>query len=189
MNIYKIATVFMVLIIAGCTTPPEVKQLSVKQMVFFDYAISAVSIQSEALIIAAERLVAESKSRIEAEEQENRARMTARVLQGGLNNEQAAELTRRVAERSAQAVSAKQKLDSDLALIRAKTDELNGFIAKMKEVHIALDAYIQSEKAGELVVTDVLNQPSVKTLLSGVNELMPKIERSLTDLSTLLSGL
>lgn len=38
MNIYKIATVFMVLIIAGCTTPPEVKQLSVKQMVFFDYA-------------------------------------------------------------------------------------------------------------------------------------------------------
>ncbi|RAJ93314.1 hypothetical protein [Aliidiomarina maris] len=189
MQIYRMAAVLIVLMITGCASPPEVKQLSVKQMELFDTAISAVSIQSEALMMTAERLVTEAKQRIDAEEQDTRSRMTALVQQGGLDSEQASELTRRISERSAQAILAKQQLDRDLALIRTKTVELNGFIAKMKEVHVALDAYIQSEKAGEMVVNDVLNQPSVRALLSGVNELMTRIERSQSDLTTLLGAL
>lgn len=189
MKIYKQITIIFILLLSGCATPPEVKQLSIKQMDYFDSAISAVSIQSEALILAAERLASEAKARIDTEEQENRSRLAALIQRGGLDQDQAADLARRIAERSSQAISAKEKLDEDLAAIRAKTNELNAYLEKMKEVHIAIDAYVQSEKAGEAVVNDVLDQPSVKTLLAKVNELTPKIENGLSDLQALMNAL
>lgn len=189
MKIYKLITVAFILLTAGCATPPEVKQLSIKQMDYFDSAMSAVSIQSEALIMATERLVVEAKSRIDAEERDNRSRLTALIQRGGLDQAQSEDLANRISDRSAQAVSAKEKLDSDLSSIRKKTEELNIYLSKMKEVHIAIDSYLQSEKAGEAVVNDVLNQPSVKSLLTNVNDLTPKIENGLADLTALLNSL
>lgn len=189
MKIYKLIPIVLILLIAGCATPPEVKQLSVKQMDYFDSAILAVSIQSEALIMATEKLVTEAKVRIDTEEQENRSRLTTLIQRGGLNQDQAIDLARRISERSSQAISAKGKLDNDLTAIREKTIELNIYLVKMKEVHVAIDSYVQSEKAGEAVVKDVLNQPSVKALLANVNKLTPKIENGLSDLTTLLNSL
>lgn len=189
MNIYKFLLFTFVLIISGCATPPEVKQLSVKQMDYFDSAIQAVSLQSEALIMATERLVDEAKLRIDAEEVENRSRFKELIQQGVGNEADAAEVAQRISDRSKQASAAKEKLDNDLEDIRSKAKELNSYLVKMKEVHIAIDSYAQSEKAGELVVNDVLNQPSVKSLLGKVNELKPKIESGLSDIKTLLGGL
>lgn len=189
MNLYKLITMTFVLLAAGCATPPEAKQLSIKQMDYFDSAISAVSIQSEALIMATERLVAEAKSRIDAEERENRSRLTVLIQRGGLDQTQSENLAKRISDRSAQAISAKEKLDSDLSSIREKTEELNLYLRKMKEVHIAIDSYLQSEKAGEAVVNDTLNQPSVKSLLIKVNNLTPRIESGLSNLTTLLNSL
>lgn len=189
MKIYKLITVAFILLTAGCATPPEAKQLSINQIEYFNSAISAVSIQSEALIMATERLVADAKSRIDTEEQENRSRLTALIQQGGLNQKQSEDIAKKISGRSAQAVYAKEKLDSDLTAIRTKIEKLNIYLSKMKEVHIAIDSYIQSEKYDETVSTDALNQSSVKYLLSKVNDLTPKIEGGFSDLTTLLDTL
>lgn len=189
MSLQKLGVFALVLLVTACATPPEVKELSIKQIEYFDSAISAVSIQSGALIMASERLVTEAKERIDAEEQKDRSRLIALVQRGGLNHDQAAELAKRISDRSAQANSAKEKLDNDLEAIRKKTEELNAYLVKMKEVQIALDSYMQSEKAGEKVVNDVLNQPSVSSLIGKVNELSPKIKSGLSDLTNLLNSL
>ena len=42
----KFSFILAVLLLVGCATPPQVKQLSVKQNEYFDAAIAAVSLQS-----------------------------------------------------------------------------------------------------------------------------------------------
>lgn len=179
----------LLLLLTACATPPEVKQLSIKQMEYFDSAIAAVEKQSAALILATEKLVIEAKARINAEEQLAKSRLTNLIQQGGLDQSQATTVATQISVLSSQTVASKNQLDDDLATINTKTLELNAYLEKMKEVHIAIDSYVQSEKAGEKVVNDVLNQPSVKTMLAQVNELTPKIENGLSDLTTLLNGL
>ena len=189
MKIHKLLPIVLLLLISGCATPPEVKQLSIKQMEYFNSAISAVSKQSEALIMATDKLVKVAKARIDAEEHLARSRLTTLIQQGGLDKNQATTLATKISDLSTQALVSKKKLDEDLAVITEKTQELSTYLIKMKEVHIAIDSYIQSEKAGEAVVTDILNQPSVKTMLAQVNDLTPKIESGLSDLITLLDTL
>tara|TARA_B110000211_G_C14050263_1_gene540880 strand:- start:130 stop:693 length:564 start_codon:yes stop_codon:yes gene_type:complete len=179
----------LLLLLTACATPSEVKQLSIKQMEYFDSAIAAVEKQSAALIMATEKLVIEAKARIDAEEQLAKSRLTTLIQQGGLDQSQATTVATQISDLSSQTTASKNQLDDNLAAISAKTLELNAYLVKMKEVHIAIDSYVQSEKAGEKVVHDVLNQPSVKTMLAQVNELTPKIENGLSDLTTLLNGL
>ncbi len=185
----KLIWLALILSVVGCATPPEVKQLSVKQIEYFDSAIQAIAIQSEALILATERVVAQAKEKIDSESAENRERFEKLIQQGVKGQAEAVELTKRVSDRAAQVITAKAKLDKDLADIKAKAEELKFYLTKMKEVQIAIDSYIQSEKAGELVVNDVLNQPSVKSLLGTINELTLKIESGMADMKTLLNRL
>ncbi len=81
----------------------------------------------------------------------------------------------------------KAKLEGDLAQIKAKSEELKQYLIKMKDVHKALDAYVQSEKAGEKVVKDVLAQPSVNALLSTTGDLIPKVQDGIDELNGLLN--
>lgn len=185
----KLLSLVLLILLSGCATPPEVKQLSIKQMEYFDSAISAVSAQSEALIIATEKLVEQAKARIDSEELVARSSLTALIQQGGLDQSQANTVATKISGLSIQTVASKKQLDDDLAAITARTNELSSYLKKMKDVHIAIDSYVQSEKAGEKVVNDVLKQPSVKTMLTQVNELTPKIENGLTDLTLLLDAL
>lgn len=189
MNIFRVIGLVTILVLSGCATPPEVKQLSVKQTEYFDSALQAVTLQSEALILATEKLVTQAKNRINAEENTNKARFESLMQQGVSDQATAAQITQRLTDTAAQAVDSRNKLDQDLAIIKTKVDELNAYLSKMKEVHIALDSYIQSEKAGEAVVKNILNQPSVNSLLNTVNELTPKIQSGLTDINTLLKGI
>jgi hypothetical protein len=189
MKIIKLLPMALLVFLFGCATPPEVKQLSVKQMEYFDSAILAVSKQSEALIMATEKLVEEAKGRIDSEEQQARSKLTALIQKGGLDQSQATTLATKISDLSTASAASKKQLYEDLEAIQIKTHELNSYLVKMKEVHIAMDSYVQSEKAGEVVVADVLNQPSVKTMLSKVNDLTPKIESGLFDLTSLLNGL
>lgn len=185
----KLIGMALVLSIGGCATPPEVKQLSIKQIEYFDSAIQAISIQSEALILATERLVEQAKEKIDSEDSSNRARFETLIQQGVPGQAAAAQITQRISDRAAQVVTAKEKLDRDLSDIKAKADELKTYLVKMKEVQLAIDSYIQSKKAGELVVHDVLNQSSVKSLLNMINELTPKIESGVADMKNLLKGI
>jgi uncharacterized protein YcfL len=62
------------LILAACSTPPQVKALSLRQLEYFDAAIEAVPLQSEASILAAKKLVSPAKLNIASIEQANRER-------------------------------------------------------------------------------------------------------------------
>lgn len=183
----KFISLVLFLFLAGCATPPEVKQLSINQMKYFDSVILAVSKQSEALIMSTEKLVDEAKARIDTTEQESMSRLTALIQKGGLDEKQSTTVVSQISSLSAQAVASKKQLDDNLAAIKSKTNELNTYLKKMKNVQVAIDSYIQSEKAGEKVVNDVLNQPSVKSMLDQVNDLTPKIENGLSQLTVLLS--
>lgn len=177
------------ILLTGCATPPQVKQLSVKQIDYFDAAIEAVSLQAEALILASEKLVDQSKIRIAEMQAENRRNLETLMLSGTLDEETAGEITKRLETTASEAEKSRGKLDQDLELIKQKSDELQEYLKKMKDVHVALDAYIQSEKAGEAVVNNILNQPSVTSLLNKVTELTPKINNGVKDINSLLTGI
>ncbi len=179
-----IALIF--LLIAGCATPAEVKQLSVKQAEYFDAAIEAVALQSKALITASEKLADIAKREIDQRAGENETLYVELLTkQPDEDNIQQAlsEMSVTVEKASIQ----KAKLEDDLAQIKAKSEELKQYLIKMKEVHKALDAYVQSEKAGEKVVKDVLAQPSVNALLSTTGNLIPKVQDGIDELNGLLN--
>lgn len=178
--------VALIFVIAGCATPAEVKQLSVKQAEYFDAAIEAVALQSEALITASEKLADIAKQKIDQHAGENETLyvelLTDQPTEGNIQ-QALSEMSTTVEKVSSQ----KARLDGDLAQIKAKSEELKQYLIKMKEVHKALDAYIHSEKAGEKVVNDVLAQPSVNALLSTTNDLIPKVQSGIDELNGLLN--
>jgi len=183
------------LLLVACGTPPELKQLSLAQIEYFDAAIEAIKLQSEALIMAAERLKKQAEGRIAAIEQEdikrweNFAVETIPTLTKEKLRSTTEEMLKKASQTSLEAERARAKLSSSLEAIKAKTQELQAYIVKMKEVHLALDAYLQSEKAGERVTQGLLKQPTVDSLLGTVNELLPKVTGTINDMKTLLTGL
>jgi len=183
-------SVFVVLIlVVGCATPSQVKELSVKQNEYFDAAIEAVVLQSEALILASEKLVEQAKQRITAEVEITNKNLEAAMQGNTISADDAKETVSRISKTAMVAEAARQKLDQDLALITQKTEELHVFLKKMKEINIALDAYMQSEKMGESVVNLVLNQPTMASLLNSANDLAPKIMTNVTEIKSLLNGI
>ena len=185
----------VLLVVWGCSTAPEVKQLSLKQIEYFDAAIEAVKLQSEALILVAEKLKEQAEARIANTEQESRDRLqnlastTIPSLPESERKKTAKKMLQQVAQIREAAVNSRQKLANDLAAIKLKTQELEAYIRKMKEVQVALDAYLQSEKAGEKVLKEVLKHPTVDGLLSTANDLLPKVREGVNEMQILLKGL
>jgi DNA repair exonuclease SbcCD ATPase subunit len=186
---YKITNVFIIIFLVGCATPPEVKQLSVKQNQYFDVAIAAVALQSQALVLATDKLVAQAKSRIDALEQQSSKELEDLMKTGAQSESDAKQISQRIAKTASEAEQSRAKLDRDLESIKNKTLELGLFLEKMKEINITLDAYVQSKKAGEAIVKDIMKHPTVNALLEDVNNLTPKIQSSLNDVNSLLSGI
>jgi len=176
-------------LVIGCATPPEVKQLSIKQSEYFDVAIKAVSIQSDALIIATEKLIQNAIVNIELEEKNSKIEFNDALLSGSLTQDQANDIIERISQKSKLIKQSKDDLTNDLNIIKNKIVELKLFLTKMKEVNTTMDAYIQSEKAGEAVVKDILNQPNVKALLATVSELTPKIMTGVDELNDFITNI
>jgi hypothetical protein len=185
----RMLLLFLMLLIFECATPPQVKRLSMMQIEYFDSAIKASTLQSEALILAAEKLVAQAKERINSEESANKIQFEQLMTTKPMDQKTAAQITQSLSNTTSQALDSRKKLDSDLVTIKQKTNEISAFLSKMKEVHLALDAYIQSEKAGEAVLNDILKQPTISSLLNSVNELVPKVQSGMTEINKLLFGI
>lgn len=184
----KIYLIFFV-ILFGCATPAEIQHLSEQQVKYFDVAINSVVKQSEALIIAAEKLVEKSDERIKELEAENRKLFEEMILDTITDPQQAKAIIQEIVETVQSVEEAKTKHNADVEKIKQKTAEIGEYLAKMKEVQVALNAYIQSEKMGEAVVNDILKLPSVNFLLNTVDELTPKIQDGLTEIKTLITGI
>jgi hypothetical protein len=185
----------LVLMLAACGTPPEVKTLSAAQVSYFDKAIEATRIQSEALIVAAERIKEEAEARIKKREEDQKTDLSttlAKELPAAPVAQRDEVLQKRMVKTLdvlSDAAQDRANLEQQMAAIQAKTDELQAYIVKMKEVQQALDAYLQSEQAGEKVLHDVLGQQGVSSLLGDVNSLLPKVTAAAGDLKGLIAGL
>lgn len=181
--------------LSACATPPEVKQLSTAQIQYFETAIKAVATQSEALVLASTKIQKQAEERIAAREADSNAQLVKLLSDNSTGSSEAdrktlAEKVLKASESSTKsAAAARAKLQQDLDAIKAKSEELGQYIATMKDVQIALDAYIQSEKAGEKIVSSVLDQPSVSHLLAKVQQTIPRVTGAANDLMALLSGL
>jgi peptidoglycan hydrolase-like protein with peptidoglycan-binding domain len=189
-KIYRIV-VLMIPLLVGCGTPVAVKQLSVAQIGYFETAIEAVNLQSQALIVAAELIKTQAEARIDQDVRGNRADLERLMeLIPSMSDAQRRSTTQRIlddAERTnSRATQNRAKLSGSLEAIKAKTQELQGYIVKMKEVQVALDAFLQSEQAGEQVIQATLKQPTIESLLNTVDSLVPKVTSTTNDLTRLI---
>ncbi|WP_295898985.1 hypothetical protein [uncultured Vibrio sp.] len=190
MNIVKISIIIMCLAIVGCATPPEVKQLSTQQLVYFDKSMEMLRIQSAALILASEKLAGKATSNVNKFQSSGE-----RILIEGLM-ESSANLTEEIAQgivadlttlKNDKDVSL-DKIDADLEAIKSKSAELEEYVAIMKQVHLVLDAYIQSEKEGEKVLKSVFNRDSVNDLFLEVDSISNQVITTTNELSGLIKS-
>jgi rubrerythrin len=185
----------LTLVVTACGTPVQVQQLSRAQIGYFDTAIKAVKLQSETLVLAAEKIKEQAEARIAENERQNLKDLqkvvaeTIPSMQEDQRRSAAEQMLKKTKETSQAAVNARTKLANDLKVIKARTQELQAYIAKMKEVQETLDAYLQSKQLGEQLLTDTLKQPTVKDLIDTVNKLLPKVTGAAETVKTLLGGL
>lgn len=193
-GIWRAVLVGLTLAVAGCATPPAVKQLSSAQIGYFDAAQRAVAAQSAALIAAAGKLEALASARIAALEAQSNANLENWLAEhpGATVAERRKNAARALADAAKSARTAAEErthLRAQVAAIRAKSAALGVYLARMREVQVTLDAYLSSEQAGERVLRTATAQPSVAALLKRLDALVPKVTAGAGELKRLLDAL
>lgn len=186
MKILKLVSILMIVLLTSCTSSsnsPKVKQLSVKQIEYFDSAIEITALQSEALILATEKLIIQAKNRVDLSEEIKRV-SAEKTMQKSLSGKDAREVAAKLSRVTMEAVENRRKLDENLEKITRKTRELNTYLQKMKEIQVAMDAYIVSEKSGEAVVEN--SYYTIENMIRTVNDMTPKIKGEIEEISVLL---
>jgi len=179
-------------LLTACATPPQVKELSTAQIAYFNTAIEAVRAQSDALILAAERIKRDAEARIRARTVASRTDIRDALSSPGQRSPDPTvvdDLLKGLESAKENEAKNIARLQATLDEIRAKIGELNLYIARMKDVQVALDAYIQSENAGESVVQNILKHPNVANLLQSVSSTLPKLSDTADTLKRLLGEL
>ncbi|MDQ7090174.1 MAG: hypothetical protein Q9M50_05945 [Methylococcales bacterium] len=195
MKRYKLFILSFIIIISGCATPPEVKQLSLKQLEYLDVLTTAMNVQSEGLISVAESLKEEAGGKIACYQQNSVNRLNALMTKTipTMDREKRIETKRKIFAQadilSKTAETAREKLSTDFIAIKEKTLELQGYLTKIKEVQTILDGYIQSEKIGEKLLKTTAGHTNVSGFLGTINTYIPKIKSTTESLKALLSVL
>ena len=195
MRRFKILFISLIFMLSGCVTPPEVKQLSLKQLEYLDVLSDAVAAQSDALISIAEQIKKQAETKITQHEQESIARLKVLVVktiptQGSSKREKTAEaILSQASDINKQAEKSRQKLERQFTKIKEKTEELQLYLQKIRDVQLTLDAYIQSTKAGEKVLAATLGHTTVDSLFGHINHYLPKIKQTTQDLQGMLKTL
>lgn len=187
MKILKLVSILMIIFLTSCTNSsnsPKVKQLSVKQIEYFDSAIEITSLQSEALILATEKLITHAKNRVDFSEEIRRV-SAEKAMQRSLSGKDAREVATKLSKVTMEAMESRRRLDEHLEKIRRKTKDLNTYLQKMKEVQVAMDAYIVSEESGAAVVEN--SYYTIENMIRTVNEMTPKIKSEIEEISVLLN--
>jgi hypothetical protein len=179
----------LVALLAGCGTPQEVKDLSAAQIRYFDAAVEAVKIESEALVLAANTIKAQAEERIDRLRDDQLAEYQKLGRSGFSNDTTAAKLVTEIAALEQSTAESKANLAADLEAIRLKAQELTTYVEKMKQVQVVLDVYLQSEKVGESVSSSLLGRDSVQNALGTVNALLPRVAQTASELKVLIGNL
>ncbi len=195
MNSYKLFILSIVILISGCATPPEIKKLSLNQLEYLEVLTTAVTVQSDGLILVAEKLKQEATGNIACHQKNTIDRLNALMEKTipTLNREKRLETKRKIFSQaesiSKTAKDARKKLATDFIAIKEKTLELQRYLKKVKEVQTILDAYIQSEKMGEQLLKATVGHTNVDGFLGTINTYIPKIKSATDDLKILLNVL
>jgi len=194
MNSYKLFILSLVILISGCT-PPEIKKLSLNQLEYLEVLTTAVTVQSDGLILVAKKLKQEATGKIACHQKNTVDRLNELMEKTipTLDREKRLETKRKIFSQ-AEAISktaedSRKKLSADFIAIKEKTLELQGYLKKIKEVQTILDAYIQSEKMGEQLLKTTVGHTNVDGFLGTINTYIPKIKSATNDLKILLNVL
>ena len=192
-RVNNLVVVLLVIFLASCATPPEVKTLSVAQIGYFDVAIGAVRTEGEALVLAADTIRKQAEAQIDVEVARTQSEV-ATTLATTLPNlppaDRATAAARLLAAASAPALAgaeSKARLQARLDLIRTRAQDLQKAIEEMKNVQVALDAYLSSAGAGSDVSALLLGSPGVQGILSRAGLTMERVKLLSADLLSLFA--
>lgn len=177
--------VLVILLVVGCT-PLQVRQLSIKQNEYFNLAINAVAEQSEVLMLVSEALINEVKEKISQEKKATQKVLLEKIKTNTLSAQVVERTVDTIISTAVDAEWSVNRLDRKLENIKAHIKDLELLLKKMKQAHMTLDSYIQSEKAGEIFLKNIIKQPTVSAFLDDINELTPDINKSTSELNSLL---
>lgn len=187
---YVLAVVLIGVGLAACSTPDAVKQLSTAQVGNLDAAVVAVEAQGRALVTLAEQVKKERETRIDALHKRRVERFRDQAADGFPGQEDkisaAENAFGRVSNSERERTTAIARLDSRLKVIKAKNEELIGYIRKLKDAQEVLDGYLQSERVGEALLGEAMNVPFVSEAIGAVNTLKAKVLASAGELNGLV---
>ncbi|MCK5924745.1 MAG: hypothetical protein KAG10_02515 [Methylococcales bacterium] len=192
MTYYKLFLLALVFVISGCATPLEVKQLSLKQLDYLTVLTDAVTIQSEGLVLIAEKLKQQSEGNMSCHQQNSIDRlnqlMTTTVDLTDMSERRALKqkILAQATEINKVTAASRQKLALDFKAIKIKTQQLQVYLKKIKEVQVVLNGYIQSQKAGEQLLSSSVGHTSVDGFLGTINTYIPLIKLASGELAHLL---
>lgn len=168
-------------LLAGCGTPPEVKTLSTAQVGYLKQASDAVALQSEALLLAADKIKTDAEARIDAlsQQQGDNFKAWLKSRPGDADT-----VIDKAMTAGTTATASKEALAARYAEIEASTTALKQTMEKLQEVQQVLDAYLQSEQLGESVMRDLFGSATVQGLLAKAGGLVSQV----ADISALLRG-
>ncbi len=193
MNHYKLFILFLAILLSGCTTPLEVKQLSVKQLEYLDVLTTAVTVQSAGLISIVEKLKEEAKEDITIYQKNTVDRLNIIMEKTILtmNREKRLETKRKIFSQAESinktAALSREKLDFDFIAIKDKILELQVYLKKINEIHAILNAYLQSETMGEQLLKTTVGHTSIQGFVGTINTYIPKIKTITDDLKGLIN--
>ena len=194
MKYYTLFILTIILMISGCATPPEVKQLSLKQLDYLNVLTDAVTVQSEGLIAMAENLKNKAGENISCHQKNSIDRLN--ILMSNTIDTTDLEKRREIKQKilaQAKAINqvsdhSRQKLSSDYQAIKHKTEQLSTYLKKIKEVHKVLNGYIQSQKIGEQLLSSSVGHKSIDGFIGTMNTYIPLIRATSRDLGRLLNA-
>lgn len=137
MTYYKLFLLALVFVISGCATPLEVKQLSLKQLDYLTVLTDAVTIQSEGLILIAEKLKQQSEGNMSCHQQNSIDRlnqlMTTTVDLTDMSERRALKqkILAQATEINKVTAASRQKLALDFKAIKIKTQQLQVYLKKI----------------------------------------------------------
>lgn len=179
-------TLALGLFLSACGTPPEVKTLSAAQVGYIQKTAQAVNAQSEALLTLAQAHV----KTLEAQwKQTEDARLAQYAAQAKADPDSAEALVKAAAQYGAGWVARRQELAATVTKLKATSARLKQAMTDLSHVQEALNAYLQSEKAGEALLRTVLKVPGVEALLGRASQSVEQVASIASDLNGQLQDL
>jgi hypothetical protein len=190
------AALLFVTLLSACGTPQAVKDLSTAQLNAFDAAVSAATVEGQALVALAQTYsqaaIADMQTKDRADQAKIQQNLAIQLGSASTDAQRQAALAQ--AAQNAMAVAnaeagTQATLKQSIAQIQAKANELTFFLSEMKKAQAALNTYLQSESIGDKLTQDILGSPLVQQQVGTVNTYLTDVQAATSQLKALVDSL